>query len=282
MHEIVSEDKTERLLESNCTKIGEHLYIRKGTGIDIEPEIDGDIQVVFSMGGRGTRLKHITNDKYSKHLIKVHGKPLSRYALEMWSENGFKNFLILVDDTYIGDSVREYYKNGDEIGAVINYSIEHSKLGSGGAIKYAKDHGLITKAYINHYPDDIIINYPNFAHDFVRVFLSAIKSGYQCVVLCVPGKLYPYGVVMDKDGKVTDFIEKPFIAMDTNTGIYGMNTDAFGLIDGIEPDKEVKIERTVMKGIAKSDKMLKVLIPTEYWIPVNDEPNLNKFREILG
>ncbi len=114
------------------------------------------------------------------------------------------------------------------------------------------------------------------------MFLAAVRAGYQCIILCVPGKLYPYGVVVDKDGKVADFVEKPFIENDTNTGIFGMSEDTFHLIKQLEPDKSLKIERTVLKQIAQSGKMFKVLLPTEYWIPVNDEMNLNKLIEITG
>jgi len=279
MHEILDESGTEKKLEAECVKAGDHLYLRKGTELEIV-DYEEDTQIVFSMGGKGTRLRHVTNDEYSKHIIDINGKPLSRYVVDIWIRNGFSDFCILVDDTHRGDSVRNYYKEGEELGVKIEYSIEHCKLGSGGAIKYAKNGGVIKKSYINHYPDDIIINYPNFAKDFSRLFFSAIKAGYQCVVLCVPGKIYPYGIVIDDKGKVTKFIEKPFIEKDTNTGIYGMSKDAFYLLDEIEGDKEVKIERTVLKKLAEDGKMLKVLLPTEFWIPVNDEPNMRKFIEI--
>jgi hypothetical protein len=44
----------------------------------------------------------------------------------------------------------------------------------------------------------------------------------------------------------------------------------------------VKIERTALVQLAREGKMLKVLLPTEMWIPVNDEPNLEKLRETVG
>jgi len=285
MHEMVEEESTEQKLKEICTQVGEHLFLKKGIQLDT-PDIDNDsksdLQIVFSMGGAGTRLKHITGDKYSKHLIEVAGKPISRYVVDAWLQNGFSNFCMLVDDTHRGQSVQNEYKDGKDDGCAINYSVEHKMLGSGGAIKLAIDNGIITKSFINHYPDDIIINYPNFAHDFARVFTAAMASGYQCVILCTPGKRYQWGVVIDDGtGKVTDFVEKPFVEMDSNVGIYGMSAEAFPMIQQIEEDKAVKMERSVLKQIAQNGKMLKVLLPSEYWVPVNDEPNLNKFVEII-
>ena len=284
MHEMVNEGNTEQKLKETCVQVGEHLYVKPGSEINIAPlenEEKRDIQIVFSMGGGGTRLRHITEDKYSKHLIMVGGKPLSRHVVDIWLGSGFKNFCLLIDDTHRGKSVSDYYKDGGQLGAEIKYSVEHKRLGSGGAAKYAIDGNAITKSFINHYPDDMIVGYPAFAGDFAKVFIAAMRAGYQCVVACVPGKLYPYGVVEDRDGKVSDFIEKPFIAKDSNTGIFGIGESAFPLIKQLESDKEVKLERTVLRQIAQNGKMFKVLLPTEYWIPVNDEPNLNKFIEIV-
>jgi NDP-sugar pyrophosphorylase family protein len=133
---------------------------------------------------------------------------------------------------------------------------------------------------VNHFPDDLVVNYDHFARDFTRVFLAATKAGYDVVVVCVPGKLYPYGEVIDVDGEVVDFVEKPFINKDSNTGVFGVSRRTFPLIRTLDSRKEVKIERTVFKKVAQTGRMFKVLLPTEYWIPVNDEPNLRKFMEI--
>jgi len=288
MHELVSDENTEHQLKETCVQVGEHLYIRPSREINSEflkshrvGENKENPQIVCSMGGSGTRLRHITKDEYSKHLIDVGGKPISRYVFDLWLSRGFEDFCFLIDDTHRGKSIVDYYGDGKKFGANVKYSIEHCKLAAGGAIRLAIENGTITKPFINHFPDDIIINYPNFVNDFEKIFVAAIELGYQCVIVCVPGMLYQYGVVEDKNGDVVDFIEKPFIEKDTNIGVFGLSEDAFPLILQLEPNKEIKIERTVLKQIAQSGKMLKVLLPTEYWIPVNDEPNLSKLAEIV-
>lgn len=280
MHELLDEGNTEKDMKS-YTKVGAHLYVK--TKLDMSMTKDKDVkglQVVFLMGGGGTRLRHVTNDKYSKHMIEVAGKPISMHTIEQWTKAGFKELCFLIDDTHRGKSIRDYYKDGKSLGANVKYSAEHGKLGSGGALKLAIENGTITKDFINHFPDDQIIGYDNFAMDFAKVFVAAVKAGYQAVILCVPGKLYPYGEVIDKNGKVTDFIEKPFIWKDTNTGIFGIARQAFGAIKTLPGDQEVKIERTVFKQLAQAGKVFKVLLPSEYWIPVNDEPDLKKFIEV--
>ncbi|MFH1623245.1 MAG: sugar phosphate nucleotidyltransferase [Candidatus Aenigmatarchaeota archaeon] len=287
MHELTDENETEAQLTATCTKVGGHLYMRPGAAkdLDVRPIAAADrgkLQVVFSMGGTGTRLRHITKDEYSKHLIEVAGKPISRHVIDLWRAAVFDDMCMLIDNTHRGQSIADYYKDGSALGVRIRYSVEHGKLGSGGAMKFAIDGGLITKSFISHYPDDIILNYPNFGGDFAAIVVAAFKAGYLCVILCVPGKNYPYGVVEDNDGKVVRFTEKPFIPMDTSTAIFGMSEDAFDMIRAIDAGKEIKIERTVLGQLARDGKMLKVLLPTEMWIPVNDEPNLEKFAEVAA
>ena len=279
MHELSEETMTEKVLEETCVKVGKHLYLKNGSELKVDKKGEPDIQVVLSMGGSGTRMKHITKDEYSKHLVQVRGKPVSRYVFDMWVKAGFKDVCILTDDTHRGKSIVDYYKDGSKFGASISYSIEHSKLGSGGAFREAISNKAINRSFVSHYPDDVIVGYPSFAKDFARVFDAALKAGYECVVLCVPGKLYHYGVVEDIGGKVTKFIEKPMINKDTTAGIYGIGEAMFKKILELEPGKELKIERTVFKHAAESGKMLKVMLPTECWIPVNDEINLSKFIE---
>ena len=282
MHELLDEGDTEKELKK-CKQVGKHLYV-KSDNLDLdsvaEKEIK-DVQVVFLMGGGGTRLRHVTNDKYSKHMIQINGKPMSRYMFDLWNRAGFKKFCFLVDDTHRGETIQNYYRSGSDFGVTNKYSVEHGRLGSGGAIKLAIENGVIVNSFVNHFPDDQIINYDSFPVEFVRVFIAAMKAGYQTVVVCVPGKLYRYGEVVDKDGEVADFIEKPFIAKDTNTGIFGISSAAFPLLKALPKGKDVKIERTVLKRLAQNKKMFKVLLPSEYWIPVNDETNLKKLHELV-
>lgn len=225
---------------------------------------------------------HVTKGQISKHMINVNEQPISKFTIDLWKSNGFSNFCFLIDNTNVGKTIQDFYKNGEKFEINNLYSIEQKKIGSGGAIKEALENNTIKTSFISHQPDDLIVNYPNFADDFAKIFVAAMKNGYQIVIVCVPGTLYPYGEVVDDDGKVIDFVEKPFIQKDTSTGIVGISSDVFDLIKNLDISiGPVKIERSLYKAIAKTGKILKVLLPSEYWIPVNDEPNLNKFVEII-
>jgi len=283
MHDSLEISNTEEELKKSCIKVGEHLYVKKK--LKIEPVTEKEkknIQIVFLMGGGGTRLLHVTKDEISKHMIEVNGKPTSKHSFDLWKNKGFDNFCFLVDDSKRGESIKKFYRDGKSFDANIAYSVEHKKLGSGGAFKLAIESGNIKNSFINHQPDDVVVGYENFPIDFFKIFLAALKEGYQVVIVCAPGTVYPFGEVVDENGDVKDFVEKPFVRKDTHIGVDGVSREVFPLIKELDASKgPVKIEKTVFKKLARAGKVLKVLLPSEYWIAVNDDPSLRKFEEVI-
>ncbi|MBI4167848.1 MAG: hypothetical protein HY515_02725 [Candidatus Aenigmarchaeota archaeon] len=283
VHELLRDISNEDEMRKTLTQVGEHLYIKPGQGLKISDHgaEATKLPVVFAMGGSGSRLVHVTRDSFSKHMIPINWQPLSKYTFDAWRNLGFKNFKFLIDGTHRGNSISEYYGDGSNFGTKNMYSVEQKKVGSGGAVKLAIQNKVIDNNFLWHQPDDMIVNYKNFPTDFANVFLSAVNQGFKIIILCTPGTLYPYGEVIDINGKVTEFVEKPFISKDSSVGIWGMSSEIFGEVSKLESDKEVRIESTLFRRIAKSGGMCKILMPNDYWIPVNDDPNLKKFEEIV-
>lgn len=276
-------EPTEVALQKECARVGQHLYVRSHTGLNlgqVDSEALQDFPVVFAMGGDGSRLLHVTGGKSSKHLIEVRGKRLCQHAFDMWRTQGVSNFCMMIDDSPGGREIRQFFGDGELSGTKIEYFIEHSKLGAGGALKEAILAGLVDRSCILHYPDDQVVGYADFPSDFARAAISAMRAGYQVVVLCIPGTLYPWGEIPDECGEVVDFVEKPFINKDSYTGVCAVHQSAFDLIKALDAGQPVKLERTVFKELAKRGKMFKVLMPTEYWFPVNDAPGLQRFEQI--
>ena len=94
LHEIAGYVETEEMMRQNYIQVGEHIYIKPGQKLSVESMNDEEkkCQVVLPMGGKGTRLLHITRDQFSKHMIEVQGKPLCRYTYDLWRNQGFHNF----------------------------------------------------------------------------------------------------------------------------------------------------------------------------------------------
>lgn len=91
---------------------------------------------VVLAGGLGTRLRSVVSD-VPKPMAPIHGKPFLAYELDYWIGQGIKQFVLSVGymHTHIHDFFGEQYH-----GARIDYVIENTPLGPGGAFLKVLEH----------------------------------------------------------------------------------------------------------------------------------------------
>jgi histidinol-phosphate phosphatase family protein len=77
-------------------------------------------QAVILAGGRGTRLKPLT-DTRPKPMVEIRGKPFLAYQIEQLRDQGFKKILLLLG--YLPEVVQAYCGTGSRWGVKIEYSI---------------------------------------------------------------------------------------------------------------------------------------------------------------
>ncbi len=92
--------------------------------------------VVFLVGGRGSRLQGVVNDR-PKPMANVGGKPFLEWLVLLYRTQGVKRFVFCTG--YMGEVIESYFGNGHKWGIEIVYSFESVPLGTGGAIKKAVD-----------------------------------------------------------------------------------------------------------------------------------------------
>jgi len=92
-------------------------------------------QAVILAGGLGTRLRPIT-EKVPKVLVEVKGRPFLYWQLQFLKEQGVKDVLLLC--AYLGEQIREKFRDGRDLNLNIDYSFEPEPLGTGGALKLAR------------------------------------------------------------------------------------------------------------------------------------------------
>jgi len=96
-------------------------------------------------GGLGTRLRSIFQDR-PKPMADIAGRPFLEYLLDYWILQGINQFTISVG--YLGSIIQTHIGNSYR-GIDINYMVESSPLGTGGAIRAAlintisKDNNLV-------------------------------------------------------------------------------------------------------------------------------------------
>jgi D-glycero-D-manno-heptose 1,7-bisphosphate phosphatase len=77
-------------------------------------------QAVILAGGRGSRLRSLTDDR-PKPMLLVRGRPFLEYQIEQVRDQGFNRILILLG--YMADVVQTYFDDGGKWGVKIEYSV---------------------------------------------------------------------------------------------------------------------------------------------------------------
>ena len=77
-------------------------------------------QAVILAGGRGTRLRPITNSR-PKPMVSILGRPFLEYQVEQLREQGFERVLLLLG--YLPHVVSQYFGDGGRWGVKLEYSV---------------------------------------------------------------------------------------------------------------------------------------------------------------
>jgi mannose-1-phosphate guanylyltransferase/phosphomannomutase len=176
-----------------------------------------DIKAIIMAGGKGTRLLPLTQN-LPKPLMPILNKPVIYYIIQLLISYGINEIAITLMHMpeIIIDSVNSLFP------LKFNYFIENEPLGTAGSVKAAKD-------WLNDNPFIVISGDALTNIDLRKIYDDHLKSGAD-ITMAVKEVENPslYGVVKtDKDGFVTDFIEKPkdYISNLINCGIYIINPD---------------------------------------------------------
>lgn len=183
-----------------------------------------DLPVVIMAGGKGTRLKPITN-VIPKPLIPIGDKTILEEIMDQFEGIGCKQFYMSIN--YKSDMMR-FYLEQLEHHYDIEFFEETKPLGTIGSVSLLKGK-INTPFFVSNC--DIIID-----QDYRDVYDYHIKNNNQLtIVTAVKSFKIPYGVIeTGKDGLMTGLQEKPEVTYMINTGVYILNPDC---IDEI-PDGE--------------------------------------------
>ncbi len=176
---------------------------------------------VVLAAGEGERLRPFTASK-PKVMIRIGDKPILQYVVEALERNGIRDLLFVVG--YKKEKIMDYFGNGNDLGVEIDYVVQEHLLGTGDALKYAK----------NRMADRFLVLAGDNVIDAATISDSELLNAEGNAVLI---KAYEdvsrYGVVTVDDGLVRDIIEKPEeeISNLVNTGIYAFGKDMFEFMD---------------------------------------------------
>ncbi|HEU4605309.1 MAG TPA: nucleotidyltransferase family protein [Nitrososphaera sp.] len=221
------------------------------------------MKAVILAGGFGKRLKPLT-DQMPKPMIEVLNIPIVEWQIRWLRKFGVKEFVLCVG--YMREQIFDHIGNGRKFGARVEYSIEEDPLGTGGALKNAKDLLAGQDSFFMLNGDVLTGLDPN----------KLKVAGSQTIAL-VPLRS-PFGVVeLDKNSRVLGFTEKPEISDRwINAGMYHFTQEVFRYLP-----ENGNIEVTALPALAKEGKLHAVKYPGVFWRSIDSHKDIEEAAKEL-
>ncbi|MDD5411176.1 MAG: nucleotidyltransferase family protein [Methylobacter sp.] len=152
------------------------------------------MKAMILAAGRGERMRPLT-DHTPKPLLAAAGKPLIEYTIKQLVSAGFND--IVINHAHLGKQIEEKLGNGNQFGAIINYSAEGEQgLETAG--------GIINALHLLGDDVFLVVN-GDIATDFPFAELKDLNVDLAHLVLIDnPDHNTQGDFGLDKDGKVTE------------------------------------------------------------------------------
>lgn len=218
-------------------------------------------------GGEGERLRPLTSDR-PKAMIPVAGRPIIEHQLEWLRAGGVTGAVILCG--YRADVLQGHIGDGGRFGLSVQYSLEDEPLGRGGALR--RGYGFIPaeEPRVVACNGDILTNQP--LADLVRYHH---RKRAAATVMLAPLRS-PFGIVdLGRDGRISEFREKPALPYWVNAGIYVLAPEFFARL----PEKGDH-ETATFPELAAEGRLFGFK-SRAYWRPVDSIKDLSEAEREL-
>jgi mannose-1-phosphate guanylyltransferase len=195
------------------------------------------MQAVILVGGEGTRLRPLTST-VPKPVVPLVDRPFIAYMLEWLARHGVDD--VVMSCGFLATSVRNVLGDGSQYGLRLRFVEEPEPRGTAGALKFAEE--LLDERFLM-LNGDVLTDI-----DLTAQLAQHEATGATGTLALVPvADPTAYGLVrLDDDHAVKGFLEKPAAdQIDTNLISAGAYVLERSVLDLIEPDRNVSIEREV-------------------------------------
>lgn len=233
---------------------------------DNRPKID--LPVVIMAGGKGTRLKPITN-VLPKPLVPVGEKTILEVILDQFEGIGCHKFYMSVN--YKADMMKYYLSQLDHQ-YDIEFFQEEKPLGTIGSVSLLK--GKITTPFFVSNCDSIN------EQDYRDVYDYHVSNHNDLtIVTMVKSFKIPYGVIeTGEDGLMTALSEKPELTFQVNTGVYILNPSC---IEEIPEGEFFHITDLMEKIKARGGRVGCFPVSEHAWKDMGEWPEYLKMIDVL-
>ncbi|MGB8766509.1 MAG: nucleotidyltransferase family protein [Nitrososphaeraceae archaeon] len=216
---------------------------------------------VILAGGLGKRLRPLTSDR-PKPMIQINNTPIIDLQVKWLKKFGITDIIVLVG--HLREKIKHHLADGKKFGVNISYIEENVPLGTGGALKNAKDH-IIQNG--NSDPGFFVIN----GDILTNLDPFTISEKGSMTLALVPMKS-TFGIVETNGDLVSKFIEKPSIEdMWINAGVYYFSNEIFDYL----PDKG-NLETVTLPMLVEKQKLKAKKFSNNYWRSIDSHKDVDE------
>lgn len=243
-------------------------YLSEGFTLFIEHEGVTDMKGVIMAGGEGTRLRPLTS-AIPKPMVPIMNKPVMEHIINLLKK--YKVCDIAVTMCYLPNVIIDYFGSGKGLEVDLKYYIEEIPLGTGGSVLNAED--FLDETFIVVSGDALTDINLEKAIEFHKN-----KGSKATLVLKREPIPLEYGIVIvDDDGSVVKFLEKPSwgeVFSDTvNTGIYILEPE---VLKYYRKGDNFDFSKDLFPRLLKDNIPMFGYVTKEYW---NDIGDINSYRQ---
>lgn len=227
------------------------------------------MKVVILCGGKGTRLKELTEDM-PKPLIEIGGKPILWHIMKIYSHYGFNDFILCLG--YKGKLIEDYFKNNNSENWNIEFVDTGEESNKGQRIKGIEQY-IKEENFFVAYGDDV-------ADVNIREILNFHIKNNKMVTLTAVNPSSQFGIMeISSNNEIIEFKEKPKLDHWINGGFFVFNKKIFSCIkDNYDLEKETFEDLVKEKQICayKHEGFWKCMNTFKDTIELNELWNQNK------
>lgn len=193
-------------------------------------------------------------------MLPVVDRPMIEHVLAGLARHGVDDVVLSLG--YREDVFRAAFPDGSCSGVVLHYAVEPEPLGTAGAIRFAAESAGLDEVFVV-VNGDVITDV-----DLTELWDRHRQVGAEATISLTPvDEPARYGVAStDGEGRVLGFVEKPAPGEAPsnwiNAGAYVMEP---AILDRIDPDRPVSVEREIFPGLV-ADGGLWAVRSDAYWV----------------